>query len=296
MSNYGIRARIVSDGERVLIINDSTGEVIDKPGYYKSDEVTKQQREYFESIARQTQRYSIGREFVWLYYNVQTPLFKNMSSIDVARYIYATTFCDFRTNNLVDIKRRPLTKDKLMKTLDISSSTFYRWYGKLGAYGYFYEERDKIQIPRHIVTKGSKTSKKKAMRIFTNETRHLYRSAKDVNKHEVGYLFKLIPYLHHRNNAAINRDGDPLLISDMAALLGINKRRKKTFADEMLHLNKVYGKNIIALTSLVDCEPENMNMIISTDIMFAGNEVELKHSEDMFSNLLRGNPSDIHYR
>lgn len=293
LSNYGIRARYVNDGKKILTLREDTGEIIDEIGFFTPERIRKQQREYLQKAYQpKIQKYRIGREFVWLFYNPQSPLFYDMSSIDVARYIYIITYCEYQSNSLVDKNKRPYNKRDLLRLLNVSSSTFYRWYTKMITCGYLYEDMGRIFTPKKFVSRGNKTSKRKAMRIFTNETRSLYRGIENANKCKVGYLYRLIPYLCHKTNITIDYNGDPLLASEVATLINISKRDKVKFSNEMLELNELSGKKLIALAPLND-KINNDSIIVSTDVMFAGNGEELEYSNSIFHKYQGGASNNI---
>ncbi len=136
----------------------------------------------------------------YFYFANQQEPFKCISPESVTRLIYLNTFVGY-DNKLMLSERKPMTRADLPSVLHLSTSTVIRFLREVSP-AYIVEKEDGLIFAnRDIFIKGAiPKSADRYQKIYIDGVRRLYNSVPRQNDRQLGYLFKLLPYINIEYN------------------------------------------------------------------------------------------------
>lgn len=232
-----------------IIIDDETGEVLEEKKYKEGtilkpiNEPTQEQiRGMVSKTDMENYTNSLGG-FTHMGYIKNELLFNELgiSSPNITRLIYLSTFLDYDTNYLVKYigqggkKVKMLKKDiydELGKTRGpIGERTIRAFMKEVKEIGLLIEFEDgTYKLDDKYFSKGKNCGKNKFKegeytRIFKNTTRELYRGCRTSEHKTLGYLYRMIPKLEYDWNKIVvdskDKSSKGLNIKEIAKFLGI---------------------------------------------------------------------------
>ena len=249
----------MNDYNRIKITNEDTGE--ETRQVLKKNEILVPQREYSEK-----EKYFMNKKNDIRKYNEElggfinmsyrdTNVFDNLNPSTVTRLIYLATFIDYNNKecNLL-VKRTqhnklvPMTRADIKQVMGLSEAQFKKFLKELKDNELLFENNNKFYISDVYFQKGKidnmegNTSYRAGYytRVYINTVRALYNSC-DVREHKtLSYIFRLIPYVHCKNNALVADANDSVVkgkleATDVMQILGLstNKRAKNKMLDKL---------------------------------------------------------------
>lgn len=133
----------------------------------------------------------------------------NLKVADICRLIYLSTYLGhhIRTNNMLvnyinARKITPMSKDDMQKKLNLKDRAFSNFIREVKKENILIEEEGKYYLSEVYFKKGEykKLENEGYSRVFINTTRFLYENCKPTQHKILGYIFRLIPYIHYESN------------------------------------------------------------------------------------------------
>lgn len=294
MANHGKKVYELEDG---TLLNYKTGEVLENVeiAYVRTEKQIEQIKKYYERRSEQEEKNKnypkINNPFIWQYYTERKNIFKDLNPQDIARLTFIATYCEYNTNALINGKTY-LKKNDIFNLVKISKTQFKEWYSKMINLEYLKEKNEKIILNKKFFNKGSMMKENNATRIFTDIVRKLYSNIEPKDHYKVGYILQLVPYINpYFNILATNpKEQDKnklqrLKMSDLADILGVDKKNIRRLANELLSLSFGEEKTpLIGLLALRSLDVGKMFIIMNTKLVFGGNLNQYKEIEELFNN------------
>lgn len=198
-----------STGQR-LAIERSTGEVrqstvIEAPIgtiFYTPEQQTayreRKQREAERSFSRAANK-PLGNYF----FIPTNERFVGIAPETVTRLIYLNTFTGFESNKLMLTQRTPIYYKNLPQVLGLSKATVFRFWKEVSPRYIAETDGGLIFTNENIFRRGQiKRSAEytRYQKIYTNGVRTLYETTAKGNHRQLGYFFKLLPYINIEYN------------------------------------------------------------------------------------------------
>lgn len=246
-------------------------------------------KKYLESKAKYDfqgaeidKKYKQYGSFVWLLYNAGQSLDLGLQSDELTKLIYISTYMGYN-NRLMLSDDNSMTKQDMMKSLDISERTFRDFYSSIIDTGILHEDKDGcLYLDTSIFRRGAfkrgaiENIDGNRMRLYIQSIRSLYTQAK-ISEHKLlSYLFQAIPFVNVNYNILCFNPMEtdlkkikPMVMRDFCAVIGYspdNDRRLKT---------KLKGLRLqqLPVFSFVD-NADGLFCYINPNVYYAGNKWE----------------------
>lgn len=196
--------------EEYTVTRNSTGEVVED-----AKVLTKEQQEVIKSKRERNENKYFQKEyfkkeygdFYWLFYNIHTKLFSDLSGASITRIIYLATYIDYNSGKLLKDDRKPINNSNILELLKISERQYYRFKKEVVDAGILKIVDNEFYLNTNIFQKG-KLDKEvfyeeqsiSCIRLFINTIRQIYEVATPESHKTLSYMFALIPYINKEWN------------------------------------------------------------------------------------------------
>lgn len=191
MNNYGL-------------LNFKTGELEELgEGVFINKTELDRRKQFKERKEILNSRYKELGGFTWLIFNYCKELFPEMQSQTLSRLLYLSTYINY-DGILMKNKDCCITKGNMNELLKLSTQTFYDFYNEMISLGFIKElETGKLLINDDYFFKGKIENvhfDKCLIRLSHGNVRYLYENVKPSKHKQLGYVYKLIPYINKKYN------------------------------------------------------------------------------------------------
>ena len=172
-------------------IDEETGEVIEFIEWREGDRLrTEKQKEYFYD---KMERYSDKTDFVWLKFAYNQNFYGSISSVNLTRLMFFSTFCNDSCYVMQD--------GDIKSTLNINANQVKAFRNELFS-EIVVKDNSRLYLNDNLFGKGKiKESDKDYIRLFTESTRQLYSSCKTTSEHAyLAYFFRMMPFVNRQTN------------------------------------------------------------------------------------------------
>ena len=194
---------------KTMAVRRSTGEISEAVNItvpYGSIIYTPESQEQYKERKEQERRNELrrltGKPLGSFYFVPASERFANIAPETVTRLIYLNTFVGY-DNKLMLTKRTAMKRKDLAGVLNVSKSTVSRFWKEVSP-TYITESDSGLIFSNNIIFKrGSiKTSKEyvQYQKFYINGIRTLYEATERSNHRQLGYLFKLLPFINLEYN------------------------------------------------------------------------------------------------
>lgn len=165
----------------------------------------------------------------------------NLNLATISRFLYLATYIDYndREENVLikhskNNKIECLNKKDIRNLLNLSDSTFKRFYKEVKDKELLFEVDNKIYLNPVYVNKGKSNFKDKDYtRIYIDTTRELYENCKSTQHKRLSYIYQLLPFLNYENNILCSNPEEKnieklnkLSFKDICEILGLSNDKK----------------------------------------------------------------------
>lgn len=248
------------------VVNTSTGEVVadEKDGIRFTtaegrEKATKAIKKKEIKEAMKLCRDDEFGKFIFMVYRIGEEINRHeeiLTQPDLTKLVYISTYLGY-DGFLVTDNHRAMSKDLLNKKLGISKNVFNKLYDKLINVDILQEKNGAIHINKKYFVKGKLKdvpSKYTATRIYIDGIRELYDKISVRQHRQLGFLFRLIPYLNIEYNIVCYNPYEkdlqciePMPLKDIAERLGYSDDHLNRVTNELLKLKTVNGKGVIGM-------------------------------------------------
>ncbi|MBS4195341.1 hypothetical protein [Lederbergia citri] len=102
--------------------------------------------------------------------------------------------------------KEPMSTDDMRKALRASKSTFYDFLDACINYGIITEVDGRFYIAQHFHFRG-KTAGDRVVKTYIRKLREMY---KEVSAHDIGLLYRMLPYIHVETNMLCANPDEPI--------------------------------------------------------------------------------------
>lgn len=198
------------DTGKVMAIRRATGEITEAvlcclP--VGTISYTPESQELYKERKEQEQKKHLRREtnkpLGDFYFIPTSEQFANIAPETVTRLIYLNSFVGYDDNKLMLTQRTPMKHRDLAEILNVSKSTITRFWKEISP-AYITESDSGLIFSNNIIFKrGSIKNAKEYLqyqKIYINGVRKLYEATERNNHRQLGYLFKLLPFINLEYN------------------------------------------------------------------------------------------------
>jgi len=231
--------------------------------------------------------------FIWGRFELGHDMFPGLSEQDVARLLYLSTYIQYKTNMIVDTKRKSVSIKNIKKLMNLERETYRRWIEKIQKYKYIRVEDDKVFVNSRIFNKGKLWLNKNmsAVRIFVDSIRNLY-DAFGCNHGKMGVLYSMIPFINpHFNCLSENlKTAEIELMSKakrgkLAQELGYSPSHLRRLENDILNMQlKKDNTNLAILSSLPGSKTNSKMFIVNPEIYYGGDNENYQLIKSLFEN------------
>lgn len=165
----------------------------------------------------------------------------NLKPSTISRFLYLATYIDYndREENVLikhgqNNKIEYLSKKNIRILLNLSDSTFKRFYKEVKDKELLFEANDKIYLNPVYVNKGrSNFRNKDYTRIYIDTTRELYDNCTSRQHKQLSYVYQLLPFLNYESNILCSNPEEKeieklnkLSFKDICQILGLSEDKK----------------------------------------------------------------------
>lgn len=176
------------------------------------------EHEIVDSEAEKSRRYrqskcfsqASGNGFVWLIYSPTEPYLDALSPGSLARLVYLSTYMCY-DRRLSSGSKSSLSFNDLPALLNISQRMVYKFWDEIKPLHLLTSDSKGLSFNSHLFRKGKLsrqvvwnlyTQGKYAIRLNITAVRHLYRSVSARAHKQLGYIFRILPYVNREYNIA----------------------------------------------------------------------------------------------
>lgn len=276
-------------------INKNTGEVFGADEIITKYEKTEGSKRLSRAKKGNNLLFDLFGNFIFLHYG-------NVLDIDIDvkylfRFIYLSTYIDYKEGKLMKTERTPLKENDLKDILKLSNKMeLSRTLKALKDADLIYIKDNLIYVKNKYVSKGKVKRRGKLSvddeftKIFINGIRKLYESVDRKDDKFIGVIFRLLPYVNKHYNIICNKESinhyvlediKPLKTSEIGKILNLG--RKKTL--EALMLARLEDMPVFLGVIKENTKIENIHYYINPCIYYQGsadNEEAMKFLCNMF--------------
>lgn len=198
------------DTGKIMAIRRATGEITEAVLCYSPVGTifyTPESQELYKERKEQEQKKHLRREtnkpLGDFYFIPTSEQFTNIAPETVTRLIYLNSFVGYDDNKLMLTQRTPMKHRDLAEILNVSKSTITRFWKEVSP-AYITESDSGLIFSNNIIFKrGSIKNAKEYLqyqKIYINGVRKLYEATERNNHRQLGYLFKLLPFINLEYN------------------------------------------------------------------------------------------------
>lgn len=270
------------------VVNTSTGEVVadEKDGIRFTtaegrEKATKAIKKKEIKEAMKLCRDDEFGKFIFMVYRIGEEINRHeeiLTQPDLTKLVYISTYLGY-DGFLVTDNHRAMSKDLLMKKLKLGDSTFRKLYSKLIDTKIFIEKNGAIYINDLYFKKGklgSVPNKYTATRVYIDSIRELYDKIKPNQHKQLGFLFRLIPFLNVEYNIVCTnpyekdlQSIEPLTMKDIAIQFGYSESNINKLTNELLKIKTINGKGVIGMALNKD-DKRSYKVYVNPAVIYKG--------------------------
>jgi len=283
----------MSNREAIMIYKN-TGEVAEDGVFITNKQLErnknyrlKQEEKDIRSIAIKNSNKGMG-SFIWVLFNYTEELFPELQLSDITKLFIISTYISYDGYLKFD-NGKYINKDNLNSILELKENTYKLFYKRMIECEIMTEKEEKrIYLNSSYFIKGDLDqliiNNNDVTRMYVNTIRLLYKQFEVKSHKQLGYLFKLVPYINiDYNILCINpmetelKKIKKINLGDLCELLHYNKENSNRLYEILCNINTGTNKHIISFVSN-NKDKREYKMFINPNVFYAGskwNKVEI---------------------
>lgn len=231
---------------KVMAIRRATGEITEAVLCYfpiGTINYTPESQELYQERKEQEQKKNLrqktNKPLGDFYFIPTSEQFTNIAPETVTRLIYLNSFVGYDDNKLMLTQRTPMKRKDLAEILNVSKSTISRFWREVSP-TYITESDSGLIFSNNIIFKRGNIKNAKEylqyQKIYISGVRKLYEATGRNNHRQLGYLFKLLPFINLEYNMLCYNPSETdiekielMSIADFCKMIGY----------DVAHLNKL---------------------------------------------------------
>ena len=255
--------------ERLVLLDDDTGEIKDFIGEYRTQEQIEAQTKYVVNKEKQT----FNSDFTWIVFEYGKELLPNIKDQSLVRLIYLSTICDY------DGVLPP--KSVIKKKLKLSDKYWSYFFMELRSNNLILEDEETgaLCLNKDFFIKGSlkeMSDKRDCTRLFCNFIQDVYDACDNIKSiNQISYLYKLIPFVNRRTNIVCYNPKEqdpekvyPITLGEFCDMIGYSRKNARRLVSDLLSL-KCNGQNLIGFF-VTNLNQTSWKIIVNPHIYYGG--------------------------
>lgn len=255
--------------ERLVLLDDDTGEIKDFIGEYRTQEQIEAQTKYVVNKEKQT----FNSDFTWIVFEYGKELLPNIKDQSLVRLIYLSTICDY------DGVLPP--KNVIKKKLKLSDKYWSYFFKEMRSNNLILEDEETgaLCLNKDFFIKGSlkeMSDKRDCTRLFCNFIQDVYDACDNIKSiNQISYLYKLIPFVNRRTNIVCYNPKEqdpekvyPITLGEFCDMIGYSRKNARRLVSDLLSL-KCNGQNLIGFF-VTNLNQTSWKIIVNPHIYYGG--------------------------
>lgn len=255
--------------ERLVLLDDDTGEIKDFIGEYRTQEQIEAQTKYVVNKEKQT----FNSDFTWIVFEYGKELLPNIKDQSLVRLIYLSTICDY------DGILPP--KSVIKKKLKLSDKYWSYFFKEMRSNNLILEDEETgaLCLNKYFFIKGSlkeMSDKRDCTRLFCNFIQDVYDACDNIKSiNQISYLYKLIPFVNRRTNIVCYNPKEqdpekvyPITLGEFCDMIGYSRKNARRLVSDLLSL-KCNGQNLIGFF-VTNLNQTSWKIIVNPHIYYGG--------------------------
>lgn len=255
--------------ERLVLLDDDTGEIKDFIGDYRTQEQIEAQTKYVVNKEKQT----FNSDFTWIVFEYGKELLPNIKDQSLVRLIYLSTICDY------DGVLPP--KSVIKKKLKLSDKYWSYFFKEMRSNNLILEDEETgaLCLNKDFFIKGSlkeMSDKRDCTRLFCNFIQDVYDACDNIKSiNQISYLYKLIPFVNRRTNIVCYNPKEqdpekvyPITLGEFCDMIGYSRKNARRLVSDLLSL-KCNGQNLIGFF-VTNLNQTSWKIIVNPHIYYGG--------------------------
>ena len=255
--------------ERLVLLDDDTGEIKDFIGEYRTQEQIEAQTKYVVNKEKQT----FNSDFTWIVFEYGKELLPNIKDQSLVRLIYLSTICDY------DGILPP--KSVIKKKLKLSDKYWSYFFKEMRSNNLILEDEETgaLCLNKDFFIKGSlkeMSDKRDCTRLFCNFIQDVYDACDNIKSiNQISYLYKLIPFVNRRTNIVCYNPKEqdpekvyPITLGEFCDMIGYSRKNARRLVSDLLSL-KCNGQNLIGFF-VTNMNQTSWKIIVNPHIYYGG--------------------------
>lgn len=255
--------------ERLVLLDDDTGEIKDFIGEYRTQEQIEAQTKYVVNKEKQT----FNSDFTWIVFEYGKELLPNIKDQSLVRLIYLSTICDY------DGVLPP--KSVIKKKLKLSDKYWSYFFKEMRSNNLILEDEETgaLCLNKDFFIKGSlkeMSDKRDCTRLFCNFIQDVYDACDNIKSiNQISYLYKLIPFVNRRTNIVCYNPKEqdpekvyPITLGEFCDMIGYSRKNARRLVSDLLSL-KCNGQNLIGFF-VTNLNQTSWKIIVNPNIYYGG--------------------------
>ena len=255
--------------ERLVLLDDDTGEIKDFIGEYRTQEQIEAQTKYVVNKEKQT----FNSDFTWIVFEYGKELLPNIKDQSLVRLIYLSTICDY------DGILPP--KNVIKKKLKLSDKYWSYFFKEMRSNNLILEDEETgaLCLNKDFFIKGSlkeMSDKRDCTRLFCNFIQDVYDACDNIKSiNQISYLYKLIPFVNRRTNIVCYNPKEqdpekvyPITLGEFCDMIGYSRKNARRLVSDLLSL-KCNGQNLIGFF-VTNLNQTSWKIIVNPHIYYGG--------------------------
>lgn len=255
--------------ERLVLLDDDTGEIKDFIGEYRTQEQIEAQTKYVVNKEKQT----FNSDFTWIVFEYGKELLPNIKDQSLVRLIYLSTICDY------DGILPP--KSVIKKKLKLSDKYWSYFFKEMRSNNLILEDEETgaLCLNKDFFIKGSlkeMSDKRDCTRLFCNFIQDVYDACDNIKSiNQISYLYKLIPFVNRRTNIVCYNPKEqdpekvyPITLGEFCDMIGYSRKNARRLVSDLLSL-KCNGQNLIGFF-VTNLNQTSWKIIVNPHVYYGG--------------------------
>lgn len=255
--------------ERLVLLDDDTGEIKDFIGEYRTQEQIEAQTKYVVNKEKQT----FNSDFTWIVFEYGKELLPNIKDQSLVRLIYLSTICDY------DGILPP--KSVIKKKLKLSDKYWSYFFKEMRSNNLILEDEETgaLCLNKDFFIKGSlkeMSDRRDCTRLFCNFIQDVYDACDNIKSiNQISYLYKLIPFVNRRTNIVCYNPKEqdpekvyPITLGEFCDMIGYSRKNARRLVSDLLSL-KCNGQNLIGFF-VTNLNQTSWKIIVNPRIYYGG--------------------------
>ena len=275
--------------ERLVLLDDDTGEIKDFIGEYRTQEQIEAQTKYVVNKEKQT----FNSDFTWIVFEYGKELLPNIKDQSLVRLIYLSTICNY------DGVLPP--KSVIKKKLKLSDKYWSYFFKEMRSNNLILEDEETgaLCLNKDFFIKGSlkeMSDKRDCTRLFCNFIQDVYDACDNIKSiNQISYLYKLIPFVNRRTNIVCYNPKEqdpekvyPITLGEFCDMIGYSRKNARRLVSDLLSL-KCNGQNLIGFF-VTNLNQTSWKIIVNPHIYYGGQNDKIY--EEQIALLTDYNPQE----